>query len=122
MSRTISSGLAFPSFGGEPLSHLERRISVVADALGHTLPMSTVFRKDLEMRNRQLPVLIREAVSPSLSHSMGTALQYYQAPSANDLHATFTSICKIIEGEVGRSPSPGQQHQNTFGLLRDRGR
>ena len=105
-SRCIQSELAFPGFDGDTIHHLERKIDAAAKPLGHSLPTATEFRKDLEMKNKRLPGHMREAVSHSLSHSRGTAAQYYQASTSSDSYSTYTNISRLIDGEVGNSPSP----------------
>ena len=75
-----------------------------AKALGHDLPRATAFRKELEIRNKRLEGPTREAVSRSLSHSIGTAALYYQALSVSDSVATYKAIQSLIDGREGRSP------------------
>ena len=77
-----------------------------AKLLGHDLPTATEFRKQLEIRNKRLDGPRREAVSRSLSHSLGTAAQYYQAPTQRDTLATFRTIRSLIDGREGHSPTP----------------
>ena len=87
---------AFPDFSGAPLSHLERRIAASAKDLGHTLPTSTEFRKEVKIRNRRLEGPTREGASRALSHSIQTADLYYQAPTVDDAFSAFTAIQHII--------------------------
>ena len=104
---------AFPEFDGSPLTHLERKIDRAARSLGHDLPHSTAFRKELEIRNKRLEGPKREAVSRALSHSIGTAALYYQAPSQSDSIATYRAIQTLIEGREGRSPEGEEGRRST---------
>ena len=78
--------LAFPELDGSPVRHLDRKVSASAKVVGHTLPMSTDFWKSLEIKNKRQSGPIREAVSRALTHSLGAANQYYQAPTAADAY------------------------------------
>lgn len=118
-----NSDIAFPDYEGETLKHIERRINTAANALGHNLPTATNLRKELEISNKRQEGPLREAVSRALSHSLGTAQQYYQAPTLQDAYGAYASMQSIMGGktpaceqgvnrkrkqaeEVGRSPSP----------------
>ena len=92
------TNLAFPNFDGSPVVHLERIIARATCALEHSLTTSTTFRKDVEIRNKRIEGLMREAVSQSLSHSIATACQYYQAPMRKDSVATYQTIQTLIDG------------------------
>ena len=67
---SLDSPLAFPDFDGQEVSHLERKIEVATRPLGHSLPTTTMFRKELEIRNKRQEGPTREAVSRALSHSL----------------------------------------------------
>ena len=54
-------------------------IKNAAKLFQHDLPTATDFQKQLEIRDKRLDGPTQEAVSRSLSHSFGTAAQYYQA-------------------------------------------
>ena len=97
--------LAFPELDGRPVQHLERKMAAAAKAIGHTLPTSTDFRKALEFRNKRLTGPIREAVSRALCHSMGTASQYYQAPTASDAYNAYSVVQDIVGGARAASPT-----------------
>ena len=97
--------LAFPDFHGGEISHLERKIQAADKVLDHQLPTATTFRKSLEIRNKRLTGPMREAVSRALSHSLGTAQQYYQAPTLNDAYSAYSVMQDIIGGVRARSPA-----------------
>lgn len=100
---TNGTTLAFPYLGGAAVAHIERKIQTAAKNLGYFLPTATEFHKDLEIRNKRLEGLAREAVSRHLSHSSNTAAQYYQSPTQGDSLATFKIIGKLIDGQHGTS-------------------
>ena len=66
-----------------------------------------MYLKELEIRNKRIQGPAREAVSRSLSHSIGTATLYYQAPSQNDLFSTYQTIQSLVDGREGKSPDIG---------------
>ena len=106
LERTMADcTLAFPELNGAPLQHLERKIYGAAKSIGHTLPTSTEFRKCLEIRNKRLSGPMREAISRALSHSLGTAQQYYQAPTVSDVYSTYSVMQDIIVGARAGSPT-----------------
>ena len=98
--------LAFPDLSGAPLQHLERKMDVAAKALGHSLPISTEFRKGVEIRNQRLDDPSRQAVSRALSHSLATAAQYYQAPTQQDGLRAFQSIRALMDEDPPTDPPP----------------
>ena len=107
--------LAFPDFDKRPLQHLERKVQTSAKTIGHTLPSATAFRKFIEIRNKRLSGPMRDAVSRSLSHSLGTAEQYYQAPSLNDVYSTsFYSHLQMKRGEPPSLPHTLPQGAHTI--------
>lgn len=81
------------------------KIYAAANSIGHTLPTSTDFRKTLEIRIKRLTGPIREAVSQALNHSLGTANQYYQAPTASDAYNAYSVAQDIIGGARAASPT-----------------
>ena len=63
----------------------------------------------MEIRNKRLEGPNEGGrVSCSLTHSIGTATLYYQAPSQTDSISTFMTIQSLINGREGRSPDIGQ--------------
>jgi hypothetical protein len=121
-----TSTVAFPAFDGSPHpAHLERIIERAARRLGHDLPRTTAFRKELEIRNKRLEGPTKEAVSRSISHSQQTAALYYQAPSASDSIATYKAIQSLIAGREGQSPGHEQERAGSAQrqeMERERGR
>ena len=102
-----NNGLAFPEYDGSPLTHLERKVTKATGAIGYDLPNSKTYRKELDIRNKRIQGPAREAVSRSLSHSIGTATLYYQAPSQNDSISTYQTIQSLVDGREGKSPDIG---------------
>ena len=96
--------LAFPDFEGKVMKHPERKMITAAGLLGHTLPLPTTFRKELETRNKRQEGPLREAVSRAISHSLATAQQYYQAPTMSDAYMAYGVMQDIIAGTRGLSP------------------
>ena len=96
----LDSPLTFPDFDGQQVSHLERKIEVATRPLGHSLPTATVFRKELEIRNKRQEGSTREAVTRALF----TALQYYQAPTLADTYSAYNAIGAIVNRKRGGSP------------------
>ena len=115
---SLDSPLAFPDFDGQQVSHLERKIEVATRPLGHSLPTATVFRKELEIRNKRQEGPTREAVSRALSHSLSIALQYYQAPTLTDTYSAYNAIGAIINGERGGSPVYKERSKGKGGAAR----
>ena len=102
-------GLAFHEYDGSALTHIERKICKATGAIGYNLPNSTTYRKELEIRNKRLEGPNEGGrVSRSLTHSIGTATLYYQAPSQTDSISTYMTIQSLINGREGRSPDIGQ--------------
>ena len=95
--------LAFPDFEGKVMKHPERKMITAAGLLGHTLPLPTTFRKELETRNKRQEGPLREAVSRAISHSLATAQQYYQAPTMSDAYMAY-GVMQDIAGTRGLSP------------------
>ena len=106
------SKLAFSDFNGEAMTHLEHRIQQAAEAVGHSLPTATMFRKQMEICNKRQEGPTREAVSRALSHSLSTAQVYYQAPTLADTYSTYRAIRKMIAGETATSPAPGSEDES----------
>lgn len=102
-----ASTLAFPDFEGNVMKHPERKMITAASLLGHTLPLPTAFRKELETRNKRQEGPLREAVSRALAHSLSTAQQYYQAPTISDAYMAYRAMQDIITGTRGLSPPAG---------------
>lgn len=50
----LESIMAFPDFEGKLVKHLERKMEMAARTRGHNLPTPTLFRKELEIRNKRL--------------------------------------------------------------------
>ena len=96
--------LAFPDSDGKEVKHLERKIDTAAKVLGYRLPTATAFRKQVEIRNKRLSGPMRESESRSLSHSLTTAQQYYQASTMSDVHGVYTIAQDIIAGARASSP------------------
>ena len=90
--------LAFPDFQGKLVSHLERKMLMAARTLDHNLPNPSIFRKELEIRNKRQDGPLSQAVSRVLSHSLTTAQQFYQAPTLSDTYATYEVMQEIITG------------------------
>lgn len=111
--------LAFPELDGSQVRHLERKIETAAKSIGHTLPRPTAFRKSLEIRNKRLSGPMREA---GLTHSLGTAQQYYQAPTVSDVYSAFSVMQDIIGGARAGSPTtedmPSQEEESEEGEKR----
>ena len=81
-------------------------METAAKSLGQSLPTATVFRKELEIRNKRQDGPMREAISWALSHSLATASQYYQVLTTSDAYTTYSVMQKIIGGAQAASPSP----------------
>ena len=103
------NNLAFPNFHGAKLEHLERRINLAAQPLGHSLPTATGLRKEMEICNKRQEGPVREAVSRALSHSLGTAAQYYQAPTLSDAYRTYDIMNQMFRGVRASSPSDAER-------------
>ena len=59
---------------------------------------------------------MREAVSRALSHSLGTAQQYYQAPTLPDTYSAHSVMQDIICGARVKSPdTPTQEEESEEG-------
>ena len=80
------------------------------------MPTATSLRKNLEIQNKRLSRPMREAVSQGLSHSLGTAQQYYQAPTISDTYSAYSVMQDIIGGARAKSPdTPTQKEESEEG-------
>ena len=129
LEKLPATELAFPQFDGTRMVHLERKVDHAARALGHSLPTSTTFRKQLEINNKRIEGPKREAVSRALSHSISTAAQYYQAPTHGDSLSTYRTIQELIatkktergKGGVSREGGPSPDTRERRGRSEPRG-
>lgn len=116
------STLAFPDFEGKEVRHLERRMEAAARTVGHEIPRPTIFRRALENRNKREEGPMREAISRSMSHSLATAQQYYQAPTISDTYKAYGAVQEIIGGTRGLSPptqSPREEVQEVDMMVQE---
>lgn len=57
-----------------------------------------------EIRNKRLTGPMKEVVSRALSHSLGTAQQYYQAPTLKDAYGAYSVCARHHWGVTAVSP------------------
>ena len=93
------SPFLFPNYKGEEVSHLSRRVIQYAVTKGIVLVKPQTLRTAVELKAKDLPAPVQEALTRSLSHSMETARKYYRANNPQSGHMAFETIRGIVAGK-----------------------
>ena len=100
------SGLAFPNSRGNPLDHLSRRVTKLAESVGIcNLPTATWSRHMAATAVQHLPESSRSAAAVTMSHSEQTQQRYYaHTKSSQQAAEGFAILESVRSGSKPKKP------------------
>ena len=103
------SPLLFCGQSGDPLQHISRKLSELAQSFGATIPPATSVRKAIATAGGALDAEKKTALAHSMSHSQSTADSYYRAYGEAQSLQGFQAVGNLLQ-----IPESGRKKRQRF--------